>query len=64
VVAGFTDEAQAKAHDAQLVAQAKIDESVFRRQAMGVVLGLILLNVGVLGAIKRRLDRDLEGRGT
>ena len=41
-------------------AAAKVDESVFRRQAMVIVLAFILVGVAFLFITKRRLDRELE----
>jgi hypothetical protein len=60
VVAGLAGQTADKAAHADEIAAAKINESVFRREAMVVVVGLILLNVVVLGSIKRRLDRYLH----
>jgi hypothetical protein len=57
-VAGLADEASAKAADAQALADAKLEESLFRREAMVVVVGIIIVNVGVLLIIKRRLGRS------
>lgn len=59
-IAVHTDEAVARAGAAEAIAQASLDESGFRRQAMVVVLALILANVLILFAWKRRLDRELE----
>ncbi len=61
-VAVHTDEAKARARSAGDIAQATLDESGFRRQAMIMVLAVILVNVGVLFAWKRRLDRRLDER--
>jgi hypothetical protein len=52
------DEATAKAAGAEAMAQAKLDESLFRRQAMIIVVAVILANVALLYAIKRRIDRS------
>ena len=52
-----TDEASTKAASAEALAQAKLDESLFRREAMVIVVAIILVNVAVLLAIKRRIDR-------
>jgi hypothetical protein len=60
VIAPLASAAAGKASEAGTVAQGKIDESFFRREAMVVVVGLILLNVVVLYALKRRLDRQLK----
>ncbi len=59
-VAALADEASAKAAEAQQFADAKLQESVFRREAMVVVLALILVNVLALYLLRRRLDHDDE----
>lgn len=59
-IAGFADEASAKAAEANALADAKLEESLFRREAMVVVVGIILINVFVLLFLKRRLDRSVE----
>ncbi len=59
-VAGLADEAAAKAGEAAQLADAKLAESLFRREAMIVVVGIILVNVVLLYGIKRRLDRALK----
>ena len=51
-------EAKAKAESAAAMAQSKLDETVFRREAMVVVVGLLLLNMLALVLVKRSLDRD------
>jgi hypothetical protein len=48
----------ASADKAAELAQAKLDDSTFRRVAMVVVIAVILLNVLILYALKRRLDRS------
>jgi hypothetical protein len=68
-VTGHTDEATTKAESAEALAQAKLDESSFRRQTMIIVIAVILINVLVLYVIKRRIDRtwhsgESEGPGT
>jgi hypothetical protein len=60
LVADLSADARKKAEDALGMATAKVDESVFRREAMVVVLGFILVGVAFLVALKRQLDRDLE----
>jgi len=60
LVAQLSSDAKAKAGDAQALAVAKVDESSFRREAMVVVLALILVSVLFLWLIKRQLDRELE----
>jgi hypothetical protein len=62
IIAQLSGDAKAKAEAAEALATAKVDESVFRREAMVVVLGLIGVSVLVLVSIKRRLDRELEAR--
>jgi len=52
-VAGFTDVATAKAAEAQAFADAKLQESDSRRQAMVVVLAIILVNVLALFMLRR-----------
>jgi hypothetical protein len=52
-----TDEASSKAASAEALAQAKLDESLFRREAMIIVVAIILINVVILYVIKRRIDR-------
>jgi len=48
--------AEAKAADAEAIAQARLDESLFRRQAMVVVVVLIAAIVLALVVIRRRLE--------
>ncbi len=59
-VADLAGDAKAKAEGATELATAKIDQSVFRRQAMIIVLALILAGVAFLAFTKIRLDRELE----
>jgi hypothetical protein len=54
-VAALADETVAKAGEALRFAQARLAESLFRRQAMIVILGIILVNVAVLALVRRRL---------
>lgn len=61
MIAELSSDARSKAEDAMALASAKVDESVFRREAMVVVLALICLSIAFLVIIKRRLDRELEG---
>jgi hypothetical protein len=60
-VATLSEDAATKARDARAMATAKVDESVFRRQAMVVVLALITLCIAFLLLLKRQADRSLEG---
>jgi hypothetical protein len=55
-----TDEATAKAAEAEAMAQAKLDESLFRRTAMIIVIAVILINVVVLYVIMRRMSHPWE----
>ena len=57
-VAALADEAEAKAGAARALADEKLAASLFRRGAMVVVLALILVNVGALVLIRRRLDHS------
>ena len=56
-VAGFTDVASAKAAEAEAFATAKLQESDSRRQAMVVVLAIILVNVLALFLLRRGIHR-------
>lgn len=60
-LAPIASDAVAKASAAQQVADAKLEESVFRREAMVVVVGIIMLNVAVLYLLKRALTRHRRG---
>ncbi len=59
-VAELADAAGTKAADAQAFADARLQESIFRRQAMIVVLVIILINVVLLYLLKRRIERGRE----
>ncbi len=59
-IAELSTDAVAKSAEAKALATAKIDETDFRRAAMVIVLGLIMLGVAWLWLTKRRLDRELE----
>jgi hypothetical protein len=61
-VAVLADEAVAKAEEARSFADARLAESLFRREAMIVILGIILINVAVLVLVRRRLSHaPMEG---
>lgn len=61
-VAALTDEAVAKADEARSFADARLGESLFRRQAMIVILAIILVNVLALWLVRRRLSHaPIEG---
>ena len=62
LVAELSTDAKSRAEAAQELATAKIDESVFRRQAMVIVLALILAGIVFLWLLKRQFDRELEHR--
>jgi hypothetical protein len=57
-ISALTDETIAKAKVAEDIANAKLLESDFRRQAMIVVIAIIIGNVLVLMAIRRRLHAE------
>ena len=57
VISADATDAQAKAEDAEAIAQKRLDESFFRRQAMVVVVILIVMIVGALILVKRGLER-------
>jgi len=57
-VAALTDEASTKAAEAQKFADAKLQESTSRRQAMVVVLAIILVNVMALYMLRRSMGHD------
>ena len=54
-ISALTDETIEKAKAAEAIANTKLSESDFRRQAMIVVIAIIILNVLVLMQIRRRL---------
>lgn len=55
-VATLADEAVAKAEEARNFADARLGESLSRREAMIVILGIILINVLVLWLVRKRLS--------
>ena len=58
-VAVLADEAVVKAEEARSFADARLAESLFRREAMIVILAIILVNVAVLLLVRRRLSHAL-----
>jgi hypothetical protein len=56
-ISDLSGAATKKAADAQAVADRKLDESLFRREAMVVIIGIILVNVLLLIALRRVLHR-------
>ena len=56
-VADLADAAGKKAAEAQAFADARLSESIFRREAMVVVLAVILVNIALLYLLKRRIER-------
>jgi predicted CXXCH cytochrome family protein len=60
-VAKLAADARTKAQEATALATSQIDESAFRRQAMIIVVALIVVAIVFLALTKRRLDRELEG---
>ena len=67
IIAGTATEAKTKAESAEAIAQVRLDESLFRREAMVVVVAVIVLNVMALFLVRRRVERgglpDPEGAG-
>jgi len=57
IISATATAAKTKAESAGAIAQARLDESVFRREAMIVVLALIVLNVMALLLVRRRVER-------
>jgi len=57
IISTTAAEARSKAESAGTIAQGRLDESVFRREAMIVVLALIVLNVMALLLVRRRVER-------
>jgi hypothetical protein len=57
LISDTAGEAQTTADAAAALAQAKLDESTFRRAAMVIVVALVLLNVVALWAVRRYLHR-------
>ncbi len=53
----LTDKAVAASEEAKALAEAKLRENLFRRQAMVIVVAVLFLNVGVLYVIKREVTR-------
>ncbi len=58
-ISQLSNDATAKAQAAQALADGKIQQSDFRREAMAVVLALIALCVVFLVLLKRGLGREL-----
>ena len=56
VVAPLADQAVASANQAEAFAESRLSESLFRREVMVVILGLIVINVYALVLIRRRLS--------
>jgi hypothetical protein len=57
VIASLADAAAAKSTEVQQLADAKLQENLFRREAMVVVVGIVLFNVAMLYLLKRRIHR-------
>jgi nitrate/TMAO reductase-like tetraheme cytochrome c subunit len=57
-VAELADKAEQSAGDAKTFAEGRLAESLFRREAMVVILILIVINVYALVLIRRRLDHS------
>jgi hypothetical protein len=66
LVSASAEDARTKAEAAAALAQSKLDESIFRREAMVIVVAILLLNVVALYLVKRwveRRRRAAEGQG-
>jgi hypothetical protein len=59
-VASLADQAVASADEARQFAEGRLAESLFRREAMVVILAIIVINVFALILIRRRLDHSYE----
>ena len=59
-VADLSDQAVAAATEARQFAEGRLSESLFRREAMVVILGLIVINVIALLLLRRRLDHSYQ----
>lgn len=59
-VTAHTDDSVAKSDEAMSMATAALDESSFRRQAMVLALIVIMINVGSLFLLKRRIESERE----
>jgi hypothetical protein len=59
-VADLADKAAASAGQAREFAEGRLAESLFRREAMVVILALILINVYALVLVRRRLDHSYK----
>jgi hypothetical protein len=59
-VADLADQAETSAAQARAFAEGRLAESLFRREAMVVILALLVINVYALILIRRRLDHSYE----
>jgi len=59
-VAELADQAEVSAGQARSFAEGRLAESLFRREAMVVILALIVINVYALVLIRRRLDHTYQ----
>ena len=59
-VAAKADASVAKAKEAQDFAESRLAESLFRRQAMVIVLALIAVTILALMLLRRQLDHSYE----
>jgi len=63
VIAGTASESRAKSESAEAIAQARLDESFFRREAMIVVVALIVLIIAALLLVRRRVEGGWQRDG-
>ncbi len=56
IISASAAEAKSKAEGAQVIARARLDESLFRREAMVVVVALVVMNVLALVLVRRRIE--------
>jgi hypothetical protein len=64
VIAPSALEARKKAEEATAIAQARLDESTFRREAMIIVVALIVAIVGALFLVRRQVERQAPDEAT
>ncbi len=58
LVTDLTDAATSEAEEALTIAEDKLSENVFRRQAMAIVIVIIFVNIVTLRTVKKRLNKE------